>query len=152
VYDASHALARIDANGQNRSALAKGGVGVLEMGLHLGIAQVAGHLPLDVALELAHAPAQPAQVGARVFADLACRRDHLGQCAFERAQVGKRFGESREARRARGVSGQRLAHAARGLERRQQLRELARMSVRPRPSSASSTRRSATPANPGSRP
>ena len=97
------------------------------MGLHIGIAQMSRHLTLDLALELAHAPAQPPEVWAGVVANLAGGCDHQGERALERAQIGKRLGKSREARRERGVSDQRLAHAARGLERRQQLCELARV-------------------------
>jgi len=95
------------------------------MSLHVGIAQVPRHLALDLAFQLAHAAAQPAQLGAGVVAHLARRRDHRGERAGEPAQIGQGRGELGEPGRLLGVPGERRAHPRRGLERGEDLRQLA---------------------------
>lgn len=95
------------------------------MRLHVGIAQVPRHLAFDLALEIAHSPAQAAQLGARVFADLAGGSDDPGERLLERAQIGEGLRERGEPRRDRGALRQRLAHPPRSFERGEKLRELA---------------------------
>ena len=95
------------------------------MRLHVGIAQVPRHLAFDLAFEIAHAPAQAAQLGARVLADLAGGSDDSGERLLERAQIREGLRQRGEPRRDRRALRQRLTHPPRSLERGEKLRELA---------------------------